>query len=304
MAAIIASSAYLRLTSIGIGCEPWPECYGKLATLQTTGIDLGTATGIARLLHRISAMAVAFVVVFALVLALARAPRNLGNVLITVGLAILTLVLAVVGRQSAGTVVPLIGLINLFGGFAMLAQFGLLWARNRHPLRQLSERRFGRIWLVPVLIAVALQVALGALVSVTYSAFSCAELLTCDMRSGSLPAALAAFTPGVPLAIATDGRVLAPVGAAELQLIHRVLGVGLGGAIVLLGACAAWGQSRKVQGLRLAMLGGGVTALGIAMVLSGFALIAALAHNLAAAALVLVLIVTAAGAYRIPPPGD
>lgn len=304
MAAIVASSAYLRLTSIGIGCEPWPECYGKLATLQTTGIDLGTATGIARLLHRVSAMAVAFVVVFTLVLALARAPRNLGNVLMTIGLAVLTLVLAVVGRQSAGTVVPLIGLINLVGGFTMLALFGLLWARNRRSPNQQRQHRFGRAWLVPTLIVLALQVALGALVSVTYSAFSCSGLLACEVRSESLVAALAAFAPGVPLAIDANGRVLAPVGAAELQLIHRVLGLGLGGAIVLMGAHTAWGNVRMMQGWRLVVLGGGVAVLGVTMVSSGFALTAALAHNLAAAVLVLVLTTMAAGSYRKAPPAD
>lgn len=290
MVAIVASSAFLRLTSIGIGCEPWPECYGRLATLQNTGIDLGTATGLARLLHRISAMTVAFVVAFALVLSLAaRAARTPGNIVTTIALTILTLVLAVVGRQSAGTVVPMVGLVNLVGGFAMLALFGLLWAANRTRSTDEVGSPLRRIGLAVILGVVVLQVALGAMVSVTYSALSCSGVFECHVQGDAVWKSLRAFAPAAPLAIDPSGRVLAPAGAAELQLVHRVLGVAIGAALVLVGAIAGARKSGRAAGTRIALAGAVVSLVGIVMVLSGFVLSAALAHNLVAAALVSLL---------------
>jgi len=295
MIAIIASSAYLRLTSIGVGCEPWPSCYGRVDAVVATGIDLGSATGVARLLHRVSAMAVAFVAAFVLLLALSRPLRRFGNVAAAAGLCLLTAVLAVVGRQSAGSLVPLVGLINLCGGFGMLVLFGLLWARNRDgdPVGLPPASRPLAFVLIG---AVAAQIALGALVSVTYAAPTCRGFIGCALPVEGIAAALAAFQPAAPLGVDAAGRVMAPLGAASMQWLHRLSGWTLGAVLVAYGAFVAMRGRRA--GAWLALLAVCVAGVGTAMVVSGYPLSAVMAHNLSAAALLLALVVVSVHARR------
>lgn len=295
MTVIVASSAYLRLSSIGVGCEPWPSCYGRVDAAMTTAIDLSSATGIARLLHRVSAMAVAFVVAFALLLALSRPLRRRGNVAAAVGLCLLTAVLAMVGRQSAGSLVPMVGLVNLCGGFGMLVLFGWLWACNRggDPLGLPPASRSLALVLI---VAVTVQIALGALVSVTYAAPACRGYIDCALPVDGVASALAAFQPAAPLSVDAAGRVTAPLGAASMQWLHRLLGWTLGAALVVYGAFVA-SRGRRA-GAALALLALCVAGVGTLMVANGYPLSAVMAHNLGAAALLLALVVLSVHARR------
>lgn len=298
MVAIVASSAYLRLTSMGVGCEPWPACYGRVGAAAASGIDLGTASGIARLLHRVSAMAVAFVAAFVLLVALTRPARTFGNVVTAVGLCLCTALLAIVGRQSAGSLIPLVGLVNLIGGFGMLVLFGLLWALNREgaPAGLPVAARPVAFTLIGLAMA---QIALGALVSVTYSAPACSGLIACEAPAEGMTAALAAFQPSAPLTIDDAGRVLAPIGASSLQWLHRVLGWLLGAGLALGGVLLAVLGRRRRLGAWIALLAACVAAVGTLMVISAYPLPAVMAHNLCAAALLFSLIVASVRARRV-----
>ncbi|RPI44992.1 MAG: hypothetical protein EHM59_11345 [Betaproteobacteria bacterium] len=297
MAAIIVTSAFLRLKSIGIGCDEWPQCYARVVVATPAAQSVLTPVAIARLLHRVSAMAVALLAAFVLMLTLARAARNATNLVLSVGLCLLTVVLAVVGRQTAGSVVPLVGLVNLAGGFAMLTMFWLLWLRNR-PAASGTGAGPGRTALVYAACAlIAVQAAIGALVSVSYSAFACEGLLGCGTGLSAVPAALTGFDPAQPLALDSANRVQAPPGAAELQLLHRITGLALAGALVLLGAWLARFSARRKLGICLVAAASAELGLGIAMVLGEFPLSAALLHNFAAASLLVVCVSIAAAAH-------
>jgi cytochrome c oxidase assembly protein subunit 15 len=292
MALIIVTSAYLRLRTIGIGCEDWPQCYGRIAAMSDEGgVD---AMWVARLLHRLAAMSVALLAVFILAVSFFRSARTLTNVLTALAITALTALLALIGRQSAGNVVPLIGAANLLGGFALLALFGGLRVHNAAGER---VRPRGRWLLLGVSAMLVLQIGLGALVSLTYSAPACSGVFECATRLATAPPALLDLPLSAPLALDAQRRVVAPAGAAEAQLLHRVAGIALGALLVLLGAWLARQHEHRRYGLWLVLAAGTEVLLGVAMVLGSFPLWAASLHN-AVAAVLLVLTLSIAFGHR------
>jgi cytochrome c oxidase assembly protein subunit 15 len=200
-------------------------------------------------------------------------------------------VLAVIGRASAGTLVPAIGVANLAGGFSMLALFWVLVLHNagaRHEAG--SRRRSVRAAVYALGLLLAAHVAIGALVSVTYSAPLCDGPLRCRDSSDGVLASLARLDPGAALAVDASNRVVAPAGGAALQLVHRTLGVGIGGMLIVLGAVLALEREARWAGAALALAALAEVALGIYLVSARFPLAAALLHNLIAAALLLLLV--------------
>ncbi len=285
MAVIIAMSAYLRLRTVGIGCEPWPQCYGRL--LEPSAAGTVDAMWIARLLHRFAATAVALLAVLMLGLAMARSARTATNVIVSIVIIGLTTLLAVVGRQSAGSVLPLVGVVNLLGGFALLALFWLLWLRNARsdaaPLR-------GRAVLAVMAVLLAAQIAVGALVSLSYSASACTGVLECATRLAAAAQALIDLPLSAPLELDAGQRIVAPAGAAELQLLHRSAGLVLGGILAACGVSIARRGEARGYGLSLEIVAVLEVLLGLGMVLSDFPLWAALMHNAGAALLLMILL--------------
>jgi len=307
MAAIVLSSAYLRLQTIGIGCEDWPACYGRIQ--QAAGGDGAVARGaqsmlvtVARLLHRASAMLVAVVVAFVQLLSLTRVGRTRANLTIAIALVILTAALAVIGRASAGTLVPLIGVANLVGGFSMLALFCLLTLRNaRTSAGPRVVHGAVRAFASSSLVLLAVHITVGALVSVTYSAPLCTGVLSCQRTAGNVLGSLAGLNPAAALGVDISSRVVAPAGAAELQLVHRALGLGLGGLLIALAALLVLKREQRGLGIAIALTAFAEALLGIYMVSTEFPLASALLHNLTAAALLVLLVslVSDAGCRQI-----
>ena len=291
MAAIIVSSAYLRLTAMGIGCEPWPGCYGRMQALPPAAQKPAAASTpesvtVARLLHRAAAMLVAILAVMTLLLSLTGSVRNARNVSIAASILALTVMLAAVGRMSATLLVPAVGIANLLGGFGLLACFWVLRLdgcaiepRKRVPPR---VRRIAGC----MLLVLALQAAAGALISVTYSADLCASLWGCDAGQGS-ERALHLFDAQ---RLDANGKVIAVPGVARIQAAHRVLGIAAAVLFVLFGLSLVRSPTQRVHGAALAALASIEAAIGIAMAAHGFPLLAAMAHNAIAAALLLVLV--------------
>lgn len=104
---VVASSAWLRLASPGLPCPPG----------GCEGLTLADAV---RLAHRVAAMGVS--VLALLIAALAwRPPASTARRTTAITIVVLVAILAVVGRQSSGSVHPAITLTNLLGGLVLLA---------------------------------------------------------------------------------------------------------------------------------------------------------------------------------------
>jgi heme a synthase len=283
---VTLASAFVRLSNAGLGCEPWPQCYGEhLRALQASGqppAGESPAVLFARKAHRTAASTALLLVVALLVISLGPRPylrREAKHALALFGLVVF---LAVLGRWTAGARVPAVAMGNLLGGFLMLA---ICWRLSQPPPPPLTPR-LGRLARVGTLVLLV-QVALGALVSASWAGLSCPGLLDCSPLGDAGGSMLSGLNPWREPVIAADAP-LNPAGALA-QLLHRL------GAIAVLAVAAplAVGLLRVGRpwagGALLALLVAQL-ALGLLQVAMSLPLAVVLAHNLVAALLLATLL--------------
>lgn len=271
--AITTLSAAMRLTKAGVGCAPWPQCYGQAASQSAGGADpapLSDALVAERLAHRVLALAALALIVVMLALALRAGPGLGRERLETALLLAVTLFLAVLGRLGAQSPLPAIALGNLLGGFAMLALCLRLAARR--PVAAGGFLRAG-LWLVFLLLLA--QVLLGGMASATQSILDCQGWVEC-----------AQAIQGQSWGVLDPWRRPEAAGAAAgapVQWLHR-----LGAIVVLLAGLALAWALRHHDARGAALLAVGLLAqfaLGTLLAASGFAFGLVLLHNVLAALL-------------------
>jgi cytochrome c oxidase assembly protein subunit 15 len=282
--AVTSLSAYIRLSKAGLGCADWPQCYGQILRLSQQGIAPGTdeqtATAVARLPHRITAVTALLLVLTMVMVCYGKRPVLRAEGAMALALLALALGLAVLGRWSSGARVPAVAMGNLLGGFAMLALSARL-AVVGLPTRALRLRA----WVVLGVLLLLVQVALGGLVSASYAGLSCSGAVDCLAAARGI--GWAALDPWRE-PVLNAGAPVNPLGALP-QLLHRGLALVLVLLLVPL-ALAARRRGRPRSGaalLGLIVLQAGV---GLAMAALSLPLALALAHNLLAAGLLTVLV--------------
>ncbi len=263
---VLSMSALLRLRAAGLGCADWPACYGRA--------DAGaTVPSLARLMHRMSAMAATFAVVSIGVIAASRPRLFRRELASSVVMFVLLVGLAALGRSSAGAQSAAVPLFNVLGGTVLLALFArIATAGVQHDAHVPGwGPRLTRAGLFLLLV----QIALGVLTSATFSGLACPGLVGCG--NGSALRAL-------PLA---SGPMLAPEAGAALHMLHRATALALLAVLLPL----AWGLRRGHRALALLIVAAVLlqVALGVVMVAASLPLALAVAHNVGAALLVCVL---------------
>ena len=289
--AILACSATIRLTHAGLGCTPWPACYGaQEAVAADAGLDL------VRAIHRATASLAGM---FALVLAVAgwNVETDRAAMRRTVmSLLLLVVFLALLGVYTTGATRPAVTLGNVLGGMAMFALFGRVLWLGAPPLQRpgsapqpalLAMRRTAAIALGFVVV----QIALGVLVTSRFAGAACGDAIGCGL---SLPGA-AVLDPLLP----TELGAFTPTALAGLQLLHRI------GALATL-ACLLW-LALRCAPYRGAVRWAGIAAIALATAeigvgwfsaTNGLPIGVAVTHNLLAAALLLVVSNLAVAAWR------
>jgi cytochrome c oxidase assembly protein subunit 15 len=277
--AVTTLSAYMRLANAGLGCADWPACYGaQLRTPDAAIAASDTSVAIARVLHRLAAMTVLVLALTIAAAAFSSRPRQVREAALAVALIAVALGLAVLGRYSAGAVLPIIAIGNVLGGFAMVALSFATW-RGATP---------GTRWSRPASVLLALivvQIASGVLVSASYSGLSCTGFPDCggavDLSWSLLdPMRVPRFEASLPIH---------PEGALA-QMLHRGLALLVTLAAVATGIAAWRNGQRRAAAMLVAVLTVQI-GLGITLVLAALPFAAALMHNLVAA---LMLIATMA----------
>ncbi len=303
---VVVLGAYVRLTAAGLGCPDWPGCYGHLspsgaaADLQDRAnttlasarpFELGKAWR--EMLHRYAASTlVALIACLAALTWLWRRERIAPTAL---ALAVLGIVL-VQGVFGMLTVTwrlyPLIVTLHLLFGLTTLS---LLW----WLLLALSGPRAAaipRAGTAPAralagigLLILILQIALGGWTSSNYAAIACPDLPTCQGSWWPPADFRAAYALQHGAALDYEAGALSAPARVAIHLTHRI-GAMVASAALLLAALIAWLQpQRSVRRAALAvllMLALQLT-LGVSMVLHGFPLWLATAHNAGAALLLL-----------------
>lgn len=269
---VTTSSAFLRVRAAGLGCEDWPACYGP------TYIERMQAQPAARLVHRLSASAAGACVIAIIALALVDARGMRRELILGVALLAVTAFLAVLGRSGANLRIPAVALGNVLGGFALLLLF--LRVASTPPSASGAAGKASLSARI-ALIAVLVQIALGVLTSASWSGAVCPGVDGCAALLGG-----------------ADWRAFDPwrfaAGSALVHMTHRAASVLVLLAVTLL----VWRLRRRDRALCnvLALLLVVQIGLGMTMVTQGLPIVAAVAHNLCAA---LVLLAVARAQQRL-----
>jgi len=277
---ITSLSAYIRLAKAGLGCEPWPQCYGQtLAAPAGEGATppADNATAAARLAHRVIASATLLLVLVLLMAALTGRPALWTEGRMALALLVLALFLAVLGRWTGASRLPAVTLGNLLGGFAMFAMAVRLALSGGRPTGPAPLAPWA--WLATALLLA--QVALGGLVSASPAGLSCPAWGACDLGAGSWQA----LNPWVE---PPAGRLPTHAGGSLVHMLHRACGLALAALLLAL----AWRTLRlgeRSAAMALAALPLVQVALGLGVVAQGLPLALTLAHNVVAALLLAVL---------------
>jgi heme a synthase len=292
--AITSLSAFIRLSQAGLGCEPWPQCYGQNLHAQGQAVVPAAEGAVvaARVTHRIVAVAALLLVIALVMITLSRTPVMRREGRMALALLGLALFLAILGRWTADARVPAVMLGNLVAGFAMFAlSWRLVQSARARPLAAAGTDSLAR-WAWLGLALLVAQIVLGGLVSAGRAGLSCPQLLACDMASGSWQF----LNPWheAPLELADPVN---PDGAL-VHGLHRAGALVVAAVLLPLGI-AAWRRGRR-DGLAVVLLLALQVALGALLVARGLPLAAALAHNMTAALLLAAVLGLTAGGGRLP----
>lgn len=292
---LMTLSAYLRLDHSGIGCEPWPACYANIgvepespdaaATYERLLMDAQQPLSWATPLHRLVASVLGLVILGMTLIGL----RQKRNRLITFSLLALTVFLAWLGIYSAGLHSPAVVLGNLCGGFAMLGMLG--WLVFKKPDHYRARKGRIRVAATAAILALSLQILFGGLTSANFAASACPTLPHCN----------GTWLPGADLATAfdisrvhktsTSGIVLGGAERAAIHKLHRLMAVLSAVIIIIAGALAIRaGTDLQYVGSSAILLVAIEIFTGASAILAGIPILLAVAHNLLAALLLLVLL--------------
>jgi cytochrome c oxidase assembly protein subunit 15 len=271
--ALALISVHLRLVNSGLGCTDWPDCYGNLARSAEFG-TAGPFKELAVRAHRVLASVLGLLVLAVLALSLwLRVLRVPAGLLFGV-----MLLLAALGRWSAGLNLPGIVMANFAGGLLMIALLWFLWRSffTAEPAPAATVHRLAGIATVML----SIQMGLGGLMSAFFAGLACGPAFDCA----------APWSPGIPLEVLSGlfrpleldatGRVLISSDLAGLHMTHRMLGFALVPVFCALAYLLARSRRRALAVTMLALtvlsgLGGVMTvrlALPPLMVLAHYAI--------------------------------
>ena len=261
--AVIVASAYLRISQAGPG---W------------SGL-----VGLARVVHRLAASAEAVLAVMIVAVCWGVRRTWTGGALTAAVIAGLTVFLTLLGIVTAEAQAPAVTLGNLLGGMALL---GTLWSLRLQARSAVPAAYSAAVfWMGSGVVLLALQIALGGLVSAHHAAASCATFPACDGEWWPAGASIASPDP-IP-----GAALLADPARRALHMTHRF------GAAVLLLYWAALTLGLRSRDRAAAKGAAAVTAmllvqaaLGATVVASGAAVAAAVIHNAWAALTVVVAV--------------
>lgn len=279
--AITSLSAFIRLSGAGLGCEPWPQCYGQSLRDASGAVaqPVARSVAVARLAHRVVAMAALVVIIMMVMTSLFSAPILWREGRLALALLGLAVFLAVLGVWTADARVPAVMLGNLLAGFAMFAlacRLALVTSMKRPGVRVISGA-----WVVLATLLLVTQLVLGGLSSAGHAGISCPELARCDPSAGSWqllnPWHALHYDPADP----------ANAAGALLAFLHRAASLLVLAVLLPLGI-VAWHRGHRAGSVLVVLLGVQM-ALGALLVVAALPLAVALAHNLVAALLLAAL---------------
>ena len=315
--AVVVLGAYVRLSNAGLGCPDWPGCYGHLtptgaaadertasAPLAGRPLDVGKAWR--EMLHRYAAGTLGALIVGLTALGIAWRRERIVPPWFVIALLAIVVLQGMLGMLTVTWQLrPLIVSLHLLCGFTTLS---LLWwlvmtlwrgrtgARERARSLRADGLPAARRLALLGLVAVSLQIALGGWTSSNYAAIACPDVPTCQGHWWPPADFSSAFVlwrrSGASAAVNYEGGVLDNPARVAIHLSHRAGAVAA--SLALLAAAIAALRVRDKRSAAAALIVLLLLAvqltIGISMVLRGFPLWLATAHNAGAALLLLAIL--------------
>jgi cytochrome c oxidase assembly protein subunit 15 len=284
---LVSLSAYLRLAHSGIGCDGWPECYGRIGEPPSTTQPVSSEKAYQRMLeeankpmswatplHRLVASVLGLLVVALFFVSLRQKRQRI----ISLALLGLTVFLAVLGIRSGSLHNPAVVMGNLAGGFLMLGLLGWM-VFSAGDSGTTTQRNPGLKGTVFAAIAVlCLQIFLGGLTSANFAATSCQTLPDCHgswLPGGAL---LKAMDLTREHEVTSSGQA---IGGEERLAIHKAhrLGSVLALAMAFIAAVMALRAGFRSTAIVILVFVTLEFSVGIAAILSSLPIGLAVAHN-------------------------
>lgn len=300
--ALVSLSSYLRLDQSGIGCTPWPDCYGNIGQQeqeQESSVERAYERLLAearqpmswtRPMHRLIASILGLLVLGLAGLSLARR-RHRALIFVLLGL---TVYLAWLGIYSEGLHNPAVVMGNLGGGFAMLGLFGWLVFQQNEP----ASKRFRdlRLWTSVAICVLFLQILLGGLTSANFAASACLTLPQCHGEWWPGAELWQAFDLSRSLQINDQGFVTGGAERAAIHMLHRIFALIAVVAVLVAGVKAMRaGRALRPVGVAVCIVVFAELLIGMAAIQSNLAIAVAVSHNWLAGLLLLGLLRIRAG---------
>jgi cytochrome c oxidase assembly protein subunit 15 len=312
---VVVMGAYVRLSAAGLGCPDWPGCYGHItptgaqqsvesqAAYPNRPLEVGKAWR--EMIHRYGASTLGLICVGIAALAVVgrrSRPIPLGYGLGLFGIVVLQGILGML--TVTWRLKPLIVTLHLLFGLTTVSLLWWLWLSVPRSAGWGKPQTTGatsvggdeatasgaRLLILLAFIVLAVQIALGGWTSSNYAAVACPDFPKCQTSWWPQTDYRNAFVLWRGLGIDYEGGILNNSARVAIHLTHRI------GAIVATLALTTVAlvtlmriRRRRPRVAAAAVLTALVLQLciGIAMVLRGFPLWLATAHNAGATLLLL-----------------
>lgn len=298
---VVVLGAWVRLNAAGLGCPDWPGCYGHIsaagaeqhiATAQQLYPDrkFEYAKAVKEMLHRYVASTLGLIIIALACIAVwnRRDPRQ--PLILPLLLVPLVILQGLLGMWTVTKLlVPLVVVLHLLGGLTTMSLLAWLAMRTRNSRVSIRAGSRLRTWALAGLMVLVVQIFLGGWTSSNYAAVSCPDFPTCQNSFWPQMDVKDAFVLWRGLGIDYQGGVLDHPARVAIHFVHRlgamVTALVLGMVVVL-----AWRSG--IRAVRMAAITVGIVLtgqllLGPLMVIKGFPLALATAHNAVAALLLL-----------------
>lgn len=312
---VVVFGAYVRLTAAGLGCPDWPGCYGHVTPAGAAAANAGTEAAPLHvgkawreMIHRYGASTLGLIIVGIAVLTWIWRRHGVPLVLPFV-LVVLVIFQGLLGMWTVTLLLkPLIVTLHLIFGLTTLSLLWWLWLTMRRrssdpwsgtrsargggstaALLRPAPRFLQRVALIAV-IALCVQIMLGGWTSTNYSAVACPDFPKCQASWWPDADFKDAFVLWRGLGINYEGGVLDHPARVAIHFTHRLGAIlatlALLAAVIMTLRTRRDGSSRFAAFAALAALSLQLV-IGISMVVMGFPLWLATAHNAGAALLLL-----------------
>ncbi|MFO1505340.1 MAG: COX15/CtaA family protein [Steroidobacteraceae bacterium] len=317
---VVVFGAYVRLTDAGLGCPDWPGCYGHVTPAGAAAAASSTAADVAspatihvgkawrEMIHRYGASTLGLIIVVNAVLSFLWRRQVGVSLVLPMTLVALVIFQGLLGMWTVTLLLkPLIVTLHLIFGLTTLSLLWWMWLslRRRSSGRWAGGTAVGGgptsalVRPAPVgvrraaligLVALAIQIFLGGWTSTNYSAVSCPDFPKCQAQWWPDADFKDAFVLWRGLGVNYEGGVLQQQARVAIHFTHRLGALIATLALVFAGIAALrarheintrWAAAAVLIALALQLI------IGISMVLRGFPLWLATAHNAGAAVLLL-----------------